>query len=176
MTNPRCHCGSKLDVSTEATVPGCFKVAVRCGKCNEDYQQCSKCDLWFPEVDPKSEGPCLDGVGDEVWCIFCDAPDHDNSHATPGVRVTFEDSLESRIADQAFNDPDSIDLPVAWKMLHTWVASELEPLGGQDGTAELWKALEEVGEAVDLRLQDKYGVDVKSLDEYLRKRLDGEDE
>lgn len=100
---------------------------VMCPECQEIYGQCSKCELWFPRYDPRSEGatpthcnrcggdelhyslidnlhrclncdnrmekieraPCLDGADEsgERWCIFCDDPDGDNSHATPGVKL-----------------------------------------------------------------------------------------
>jgi len=99
---------------------------VMCPECQEIYGQCSKCKLWFPRYDPRSQGvapdycshcgsedvsyddaakvrcydcgqtlpaknraPCLDGVDEdgERWCIFCDDPKGDNSHATPGVKL-----------------------------------------------------------------------------------------
>lgn len=84
-------------------------VVVWCSICSEEYHQCSKCELWFPEYDPKSEdrakcldGPDEDGVMSHVSgkpavnsiCIFCDmpgltgaAPEEATSHATRGIRL-----------------------------------------------------------------------------------------
>lgn len=51
-----------------------------------NHEQCDKCGLWFPPIDSRSGSPCLAGVGDEQWCVFCDQPGETNDHATPGIR------------------------------------------------------------------------------------------
>lgn len=74
---------------------------------HQDLHQCYDCKLWFPKDD-------LDGMDEdgnmshasgkpalEPICIFCDSPNADNSHATPGIRkgeftVRYTDGSETR--------------------------------------------------------------------------------
>jgi len=58
-------------------------------------------------------------------------------------------------------------LKEAWEMLSGYIERDLEPLAGQDGTAELWECFEVVERVVKrvLRKQDRPGNAARLLDE-----------